>query len=440
MLYTACLLTAAICSILLLSARLKWNPFFVLLLVSAGVGVAAGLSGDKIISLLKVGLGGTIEKIGLLIVLGTTLGILLEKSGATHSLARAVLARTGQQNAPLALSLIGFVVGLPIFCDSGFIVLSGLAVSLAAQMPARRVWLVLSLATALYAVHCLVPPHPGITAAAGLLGVDIGKGLIWGIPAAILPAIVGYFWAKRQTNNAPSAITEVEAHLEAANTPKVAFSALPILLPVALIALKSTLALSPAATQASWYAWMGVLGDPIVALLAGILSCVPLLRGVGQSQLNEWIETALVKSGTILLVTAAGGAFGEVIKALQLGQVFGEAFAQSGLGLLIPFGLAALFKSAQGSSTVAVMATAGILGPLLSSIQLDTEAGRLCALLAAGAGSMAASHTNDSYFWVISRFGGVSTNHTLRGFSLASLLMALAGLASTYIVYLIHYK
>jgi gluconate:H+ symporter, GntP family len=440
MLFIGVLLIASIAAIVLLSARWQFNAFFVLLLVSAATGMVAGIEGAKIIQLLKVGLGGTIEKIGLLIVLGTTLGMLLEKSGATTSLANAVLGITGQTNAPLGLSLIGFVIGLPIFCDSGFIVLSGLAVSLAARAPDRRTWLVVCLATALYAVHCLVPPHPGVTAAAGILNVDIGLTMLIGVVVAIPPAVVGYFWGKWANNRRQTQV--INNNIETGSSlpldtelPPPFWAMLPIVVPVLMIAAKSVVLLNPANSSAAWFGWVSVLGDPLCALLAGILLCFPLLKGIGRSQFNQLLDAALSKAGGILLVTAAGGAFGEIIKALDIGTIFGSALTGSGLGLFIPFVLAAIFKSAQGSSTVAVISTAGIVAPLLPALQLDADMARVCTLLAMGAGSMAVSHSNDSYFWVVSRFGQLDTNTTLKAYTPATVLMAIAGFLSIWVVF-----
>lgn len=440
MLFIGLLLIAAIAAIVLLSARWQFNAFFVLLFVSAATGIVAGIEGAQIIQLLKTGLGGTIEKIGLLIVLGTTLGILLEKSGATTSLANAVLGITGQTNAPLGLSLIGFVIGLPIFCDSGFIVLSGLAVSLAARTPDRRTWLVICLATALYAVHCLVPPHPGVTAAAGILNVDVGLTMLIGTVVAIPPAVVGYFWGKWANRFQTQVINN---NVETGNAslpldtelPRPFWAMLPIIVPVLMIAAKSVVLLNPANSSASWFGWVSVLGDPICALLAGILLCFPLLKGIRGTQFNDLLDVSLSKAGGILLVTAAGGAFGEIIKALDIGAVFGSALTSSGLGLLIPFVLAAIFKSAQGSSTVAVISTAGIVAPLLPALQLDGDMARVCTLLSMGAGSMAVAHSNDSYFWVISRFGQLDTNTTLKAYTPATLWMSIAAFLSVWVVF-----
>lgn len=437
MLYTTLLICGAIAAILLLSARWKFSAFFVLLLVSALTGLAAGMGGEQVVELLKKGLGGTIEKIGLLIVLGTTLGVLLEKTGATTSLAMSVLRLTGANRAPGALSLVGFVIGLPIFCDSGFIVLSGLANALAAQSPRQRIALMVCLATGLYAVHCLIPPHPGITAAAGIVGADIGKTMLLGALCALPPAVVGYFWAVwvgRRYAGPTEARPTTDQEAIPAQLPAALLSALPVLVPVALIAAKSLLLLNPEAIHEKLLSVVKVLGDPAVALLVGILLCLPLFNTLKKDAFNELLESALSKSGGILLITAAGGAFGEVIKAMDIGQQFGGAFASSGLGLLIPFALAAVFKTAQGSSTVAVISTASILAPLLPSLGFTADSERIFALLAMGAGSMAVSHTNDSYFWVVSRFGRLDTRTALATYTPASALMALSALLGIWLV------
>jgi len=171
----------------------------------------------------------------------------------------------------------------------------------------------------------------------------------------------------------------------------------------------------------------------MVALFTGILLTIPLFKKTERKAVNALFDVALDRSGAILAIIAAGGAFGEVIKALDLGKVFGASLAASGLGLIIPFALSAIFKTAQGSSTVAVISTAGIIAPLLASIGLDTEGGRLLALSAAGAGSMFFSHTNDAYFWVISKFSDLDTATTLRTHSVASALMAFVAFISVWV-------
>ena len=437
MFFTATLLLAAIAAIVLLSAKFQWNVFFVLLIVAAGTGFAAGMPAEKIIGLLKSGIGGTIEKIGLLIILGITLGILLEKSGATTSLAHAIIKKVGAQNTPLALAIMGYTIGLPVFCDSGFVVLSGLMLSLSAQAPGKHLWMVIALASGLYAVHCLVPPHPGITAAAGTMQADLGMTMLTGAIVAIPVALAGYGLGRWYNLRLPIISPDNIVSIRENNGPAPGWAIVPVILPVLLIGLKSIVLLNPALPDSWIVSAVKTIGDPVVALLIGILCCLPLFRALHRGQLNEMLDTALSKAGNILLLTAAGGAFGEVIKAMDIGSVFGPALAASGLGLLVPFILAAVFKTAQGSSTVAVIAAAAILAPLLPALGLDDGNARVCALLAAGAGSMVISHTNDSYFWVVSRFSNVEMGTILRTYTVVTAVMGITGLVSVWLVYLL---
>ena len=437
MLWTATLLFAAICAVILLSARYKFNVFFVLIAVAALAGLLAGFSPEKVISTIKTGLGGTIEKIGLLIVLGITLGSLLEKSGATASLANAIIRRAGVANTPLAMSVMGYVIGFPVFCDSGFVVLSGLMLSMSVQAPGKHLWLVTALASALYAVHCLAPPHPGITSAAGNLQADIGMAMLLGGAVAVPTALVGYWMGKRMNSLYPVDYQGNASDVVEQSYPSPWLSLIPIVLPVALIGAKSIVDLNKNLPEAWWTGMLKTAGDPVVALLVGVICCIPLLRNFGHNNWNYLLDDALSKAGNILLITAAGGAFGEVIKAMDIGAVFGPALAQSGWGLLIPFLLAAVFKTAQGSSTVAVMATTAIVAPLMSAMGFDSDMGRTCALLAAGAGSMVVSHSNDSYFWVISKFGVVDTGTMLRSFTVMTAVMGVVAFVAVWMMYFI---
>ncbi|MBX2892109.1 MAG: GntP family permease [Saprospiraceae bacterium] len=438
MFYTAFLLVAAIASIILLSARFRFNVFFALLFVAAATGVAAGLDAENVVGALKTGIGSTVEKIGLLIILGITLGVLLEKSGAMDSLACAVLRRTGQRKAPLALSIVGYLVGLPIFCDSGFVVLSGLLRSLSERSPGQRLWMVIALSSSLYAVHCLVPPHPGITAAAGILRADLGLVMLLGGLVALPVAAAGYFlgkWLSRWPTVSFEDIAVAPPPHAARLRPVLAMP--PILVPIMLIGLKSMLSLSPDYGEAIvWWPLLQMVGDPVVALFIGILFCIPLLRKMPRADWAPLLDTALAKSGNILLLTAAGGAFGEVIKALNIGEVFGQALATSGLGLLVPFLLAAVLKTAQGSSTIAVISAAGILAPFLPALGCESDAARSLVLLAMGAGSMVVSHTNDSYFWVVSKFGELDEMRALKTYTLTTAVMGATGLLGVWVLWL----
>jgi gluconate:H+ symporter, GntP family len=425
-LFVTILLSVSILLIILLSSKYKFNTFFVLFLLAIAVGIAAQFSGEEVLKNLKAGFGHTLEKIGLLIILGTTLGVILEKTKANISIANYVLRKTGEQKAGLAITLIGFIIGLPIFCDSGFIVLSGLLRSLGKKVKNSEVFLTICLAGSLYAVHCLVPPHPGITAAAGLMYVELGRTMILGTLLAVPTTVIIYFWAKYMGEKYQYLYTiesdnqEDKLTIEEHNLPNPFQSFLPIIIPILLIAFKSVLSSQSSVSGSSIVKF---LGEPVIALFVGILFSLTLFKKINKSEFNSLLENAIEKAGPILAIIAIGGAFGEIIKMLDLGKVYGQILTESQLGLLIPFLLTVLFKTAQGSSTVAIISSASIVLPLLPALGLDSEWGRQITLMSMGAGSMMVSHANDAYFWVVSKFGNLNTDLTLKSYSVMTFLM-----------------
>jgi gluconate:H+ symporter, GntP family len=443
-LFVAILLIISILLIILLSSKFKFNTFYVLFVVAILVGLTAQFSGEEVMKNLKLGFGHTLEKIGLLIILGTTLGVILDKTNATISIANFILEKTGEKYAGVAITLIGFIIGLPIFCDSGFIVLSGLLYSLGKKVKDSQVFFTVCLAGSLYSVHCLVPPHPGITAAAGLMNVELGQTMLLGIFLAIPGTLVAYFYGiysgkKYQHLYAePSDLQEDTINLSTLNLPKPFHSFLPIIIPIALISVKSIFLLNPAIFSESILSITKFVGDPIVALFIGILISISLFEKIDKLKLNHLLETAIEKAGPILAIIAIGGAFGEIIKMLDLGKVFGETITQYHVGLLIPFVLTVIFKTAQGSSTVAIISSASIIFPLLPSLGLDSEWGRQITLMAMGAGSMMVSHANDAYFWVVSRFGNLSTDLALKSYTIMTILMGISTFLVVCLVHLIH--
>jgi GntP family gluconate:H+ symporter len=351
MIYLTLLLAGSIAAIILLSSRYRFNTFFVLLLVALATGLIAGLDGETLLNALRAGFGGTLQKIGLLIVLGAALGALLDRSHATLSLARYLLAKTGKANAPLATGLIGFTVGMPIFCDSAFVVLSGLVLMLSQQTKGMHLRLVTGLATALFAVHCLAPPHPGISAAAGTLGVDLGQAMLAGALVAIPPIVVAWFWVRRQSRlpEWQALAPELPADTVPAGPgrlPSPLASFLPILIPIGLIALKSLMVFLPTGIPAGVMATIRFLGDPVAALLTGIVLSLFLFEKWDKAVVNTLLDSAIEKSGPILAITAAGGAFGEVIKTLDPGAVYGARLVSSSY-IIAPIE----YTSARASST-----------------------------------------------------------------------------------------
>lgn len=427
--YLLFLLVVSISFIVWFTAYKKVNAFFALLIAALAVGLLSGLAPDKILSTLKAGFGHTMEKIGLLILFGTTLGVILEKTGATLSMATAILRKVKEKNAPLAIGITGFIVGLPIFCDSGFIILSGLNHSLVKKTHFRMPAMAAVLATSLYAVHCLVPPHPGITAAVGTAGGNLGLVMIWGIVLALPAAVVGYIWSvTRGAKVAHEYVEQEETTIATTTLPPAGLSFLPVLLPIALIALKAmVLLLTPPQELPGGISLqiISFIGDPVMALIIGILVSLTLIRREHKSEWSNWLTAGVEKAGIILAIIAAGGMFGEMLQATGMGRHLGDLLGGLSLGIFFPFLITAILKTAQGSSTVAVITAASLVTPLLSSLGINTSTGLTLAILSMGAGSMVISHANDAYFWVISRFSNLETAATLKAYSIATLLMGI---------------
>lgn len=418
----------SIVSIIFFTAKLKVNAFFVLILIAIGVGIIAGLPTEKVIQSIKEGFGNTLASIGLVIVFGTTLGIMLEKTGAAYSIAEFILRKVGEKNAPLAMTITGFVFGIPIFCDSGFIVLSSLNKSVAQRTKKSMTIMGSLLGVSLYSVHCLIPPHPGATAAAGIIGASIGKLMLIGLGIAAITLTVTYFWVKfigRNINETENASNSEAQIYDTRELPNPFLSLLPVILPIMLIAIKSVLTMYNPKPSGLFTDLFLFVGDPSIALLLGLFTCLFVNPKFKFSSIHSVIEDAIKTAGIILLITAAGGAFGSVLKTTGIGSVIGEYLSFSNLGIFIPFFIAAGLKTAQGSSTVSIITTSSIVLPMLAELQLASEMGLIFVVLSMGAGSMIFSHTNDSYFWVVTKFSNIEVNKSLKVFSSSTFILGL---------------
>ena len=427
-----CLL-AGIAVIILLTTRYRVHPFFALLLACFLVGLGMQMPVTDILTAVKKGFGNIMQSLGLIIVLGTTLGVLLEHSGCTKVMAEFILKRTGEKKAPWAMSITGFVVGLPIFCDSGYIVLSGLNQSLAKRTGISVVIMAVSLATGLYAVHCLLPPHPGASAAAVTIGVDIGKLIIVGIGVAIPGMIAGHLWAVYAGRKVPHVETEKEHIINNTATPPVLAAFLPVVVPVVLIAVNSVFSLEKNSGNLLQKIF-AVLGEPTIALSVGILLVLLTTRNRTKYELSKFLQEGVEKAGGILVIIGAGGAFGAVLASTQIGLHFSETVNLGNMGIFFPFLLTFILKTAQGSSTVAIITASTIVLPLVTALGLDSETGKLLCVLSMGAGSMMISHANDAYFWVISKFSGLEMRSMLKVYSVATIWMGLVTLLTVYLL------
>jgi GntP family gluconate:H+ symporter len=285
------------------------------------------------------------------------------------------------------------------------------------------------LATSLYSVHCLIPPHPGALAAAGIFGVNAGNLIVAGIILAVPGALSAWFWSRRLTAKVrysePDPAGEEEFPLYDRKLPSPFMSFLPVVVPLLLITAKSLAGLFDEDGSGLAARVLRFPGEPVFALFAGVLLSLLLVPQKSLGVFNEYFSEAINKAGPILIVTAAGGMFGMVIKSTGVGEAAGQVLAGTGLGLFVPFLIAVILKTAQGSSTVAIITTAALVMPMAGMLGLDSERGRLLTLLAMGAGSMMISHANDSYFWVVSNFSGIDMETTLKIYSTSTIVMGI---------------
>ena len=430
-------LLAGIGLIIVLSTRYRVHPFFSLSLACFVTGGLGGLDAASIGSLMKEGFGKIMSSLGFIIVLGTALGMVLQANGATTAMANAIIKRVGSKRSAFAMSLTGFMVGLPIFCDSGYVVLNGLNQSMIRRTGIATAILSTAMATGLYAVHCFIPPHPGITAALGTMHAEMGKVILLGLVAAIPAMLAGYYWAVRRGRKFPLATAGNDPEVPQPDAeqalPGTVLSFIPVLVPVVLIACR---ALIPVPDHRV-LRWTLMAGEPAIALSIGLVLALCIPKKWERGALGRLMHHGLEKAGGILVIIGAGGAFGAVIHALKLQDQLAHMQGVHALGIFFPFLVAVILKTAQGSSTVAVLTAASIVVPFLPGLGLDTENGRVLTVLAMGAGSMAVSHINDAYFWVITNFSGQELKPVLQVYSMATVWMALTGMMAVYLLSLI---
>jgi GntP family gluconate:H+ symporter len=420
------LVLLSIVLIVILTSVTKLNAFASLFIVALLLAMIA-LPDKNVVEILKEGFGSTMASIGFLIIFGAIIAVVLEKTGGAISIANYVLSKTGHGKAASAMGITGFVVGSTIFCDSGYIIMSGLAKSFSTKAKIALPFISFVLATSLYSVHCLSPMHPGALAASGILNANIGMLILLGTLFAIPAAVAAFFWIKWQTRKDTYEETESSKSEigDEEQLPSVRLSLLPIVTPLILIAIGSLLAVMKVPEGNVVLNGLAFIGQPIIALLIGTLLSLLLLKNKAMKSINSILDSAIEKAGPILIVTGAGGMFGLVIKETGVGAFAGEFFLNTGLGLAVPFLIASILKTAQGSSTVAIITAASLIAPMLPALGLDSETGKLLAMISLGAGSMMVSHANDSYFWVISRFSGISSDTTLKVYSTATIVMGI---------------
>jgi GntP family gluconate:H+ symporter len=413
------------------ASKYKFHPFLSLLMAGIVMGFIGGLDENEITSVLTNGFGKTLGSIGIIIAFGTIIGAYLEKSGGAKTMANWALKTIGKNRSVLAMNITGFIVSIPVYCDSGFIILSSLNKAISKHSKIPMTVLAVSLAAGLYTTHVFVPPTPGPLAATVALDADLGLVILLGLGVAIPVSLTGFFWAKYIQRHEMFISDENNEPIVSANEPipKTHLAFLPIIIPILLIALKS---ISNYPThpfgENALAAITNFIGNPVIALLIGVFLAFKLKANVKEATHFNWITSGLKEAGIIILITGAGGAFGSILQATGVGDIIGNSFSDFKLGLFLPFLIAAILKTSQGSSTVSIITTAAIMAPILTSFGLDSSIGRALTVLAIGAGAMTVSHLNDSFFWVVAQFSGMDTTTALKRQTVSTLLQGLIGI------------
>ncbi|MGN6035118.1 GntP family permease [Brevibacterium casei] len=458
-------LVAGIATIVIIVLATRLDAFIALLIAALVTGVVAGQDLLSLIDAVTTGFGNTLASIGIVIGLGVGIGKILEVSGAADSLARAFLRAFGKGREPWAMGSVGSLVSIPVFCDSGYVIMNPLARSIARVKRGGYITLALALGAGMTLTHHMVPPTPGPLAATGILGADIGGVILTGLVFTVLllpvvviyarwigPKLEPYLNAKvsrdvyatagvgAATASATTAdtvtedevtvteetTTETPATAAGGKKPGAFLGFLPLIIPLLLIVANTVSTAIDRNAQgvlsgddyepSSWVAPLAFIGNPVVALIIGLVLAVYTLlpRFTPRSQVQSWLADAAASAGLILLITGAGGSFGMVLRESGVGDALAEAIASISLpALLVPFIIASLVRLAQGSGTVAMITAASVTAPLIEPLGLSP----LVAVMACTAGSMVFSYFNDSYFWVVTRFAGLDGIQAIKGWS-----------------------
>ena len=446
----------AIVVMILAISKLKLHPFLAIMGVALLLAIVVGIPLADIPGTIGAGFSGTFSSIGIVIILGAMIGFFLEKTGGAIRLADAVVKIVGKKHPEIAIMLMGWIVSIPVFCDSGFVILNPIRKAMVKKTMCSSVAMTVALSGGLYISHVFIPPTPGPIAAAGTLGIGnnlllvIGMGALVSIPCLV----VAYFFAKyigkrvkspSEDNPDDNEVVKSYEELvrEYGKLPSTLASFAPIVLPIILMALSSI---------SSILGWQGglasvcaFLGAPIIALAVGLLCSIATLVTAGKmGEFRDLTDETLKTVGPILFITAAGGVLGKIISTAGFVDYMSENAAfLSSVGIFFPFLIAAILKSAQGSSTVAITTTAGIMGAIsesgsmMAALGLTSPVAAALTVMAIGAGAMTVSHANDSYFWVVTNFGELKAQDGYKTQTMLTLLMGVAAMIFIWILSLI---
>lgn len=419
--------------------KTKIHPFLAMIIAASVTGLVGGMGAADVVGSITKGFGNTLGSIGIIIGFGVMMGEIFEISGAAKKMAQVFVKKLGKGREELALAITGFLVSIPIFCDSGFVVLSPLAKSISRNTGKSVISLGLSLAIGLVITHSLVPPTPGPVGVAGIYGANVGTVLLLGIICAIPMTIAGLMYAKYIGNkmyripseDGETYLTEYTAPSnenalgdESEVLPSTFMSFMPIIVPIVLILISTVSSLFK--YEGGMSEVINFLGSPIIAVGIGLIVAI---YGLGakyeRKEIIGAMEKGIKSAGVIMLVTGAGGALGMIIRDSGAGDYIAGLIAQTALpAVVIPFAISSIIRLIQGSGTVAMTTAASVTAPMMATLGLSPE----LAVLSACIGSLVFSHFNDSYFWVVNRTLGVTeAKEQIRGYSIASTIVWAVG-------------
>ncbi|WP_337041499.1 GntP family permease [Emticicia sp. 17c] len=443
----------AIVFIILSSTVLKLHPLVGLLVAALGVGIFAGIPIDKLAETIGKGFGELMSKIGLMVILGCVIGAILDKSGAAIKVADIILKLFGEKYPAFAMSVIGAIVGIPVFCDSGFIILAKLNKIVAKKTNKPLGTIAIALSGGLFATHTLVPPTPGPLSAAGNLNLTHGIGLVIliGLVVSIPSLFLSTWFAQKYARNL-AIIKDPEENwndTDHKTLPSGWKAFMPILLPILLITIASFAKIldsngtgantSTFVLNKTFIKWLSFLGSPLVSFLIAIFFSFSLFPEKPFEKIFACFKSGIEHCGTTLVLVGAGGAFGAILKETALNNMVKDwlvANQTSGvMFLLIAFVVAAFFKTAQGSTTTSMLLTSSILAPLLASMGFSEPLDLTLLVMAIGSGAMTVSHANDAWFWVVSQFTGLTQRDAYRTHTVLSGLQGITSLLVVCFIY-----
>lgn len=450
---TAALLGVAGLSVLFLLflvIKVKMSAFVALLLVSLLTALCAGIPVDKVMPTLIAGMGSTLGAITIIVGLGAILGKMIEDSGGAEALSKYFSKLLGVNHTVAALTIAGFILGIPIFVDVGFLILAPIVLGFAKFTKSNPIVYGLPVAVCMLAVHVVVPPHPGPVAAAGILNADVGMLTILGLLICIPTGIVGFFTAKivvkrhlakNGRNSEDSAILmesapDIDTEPMAPNmqsTPNVWLIVALILIPIGLIML-GTVSAAMLPKDHFLYPTTQLIGSPGCALLIALgiaFFTLGIMRGWSPAKIGSVMDSALPTAAVVIMVTGGGGVFGKVLTESGVGTALADTLNSIGIPVLpAGFLIAAALRASQGSASVAILTAAGLLSDACQGL---SDNYRVMVTIAIGFGGLGLSHINDSFFWILTRYLGISVADGLKTWTVITTITGLSGFIFTWI-------